>query len=108
MVPNFQVSTACVSCNPPDLDSSKFTPLLWRPLNYLLNLPNYNFDIHQLANQNSAVSVINRLCYQALTTYHPNVFTRILSLSEGRASIAWETYNYMILFHPPPPPGNNV
>jgi hypothetical protein len=58
MVPKFQVATACFSCSPLDLNSSKFTPLLWMLLNYLLNLPNYNFNIHQWANKNSAVSVV--------------------------------------------------
>jgi hypothetical protein len=58
MVPKFHVATACFSCSPPDLNSSKWTPLLWRPLNCLLNFPNYNFNIPRQANQNSAVSVI--------------------------------------------------
>jgi hypothetical protein len=30
---------------------------------------------------------------QAFTTHHPNVFTPILSLSEGRANIAWVPSN---------------
>jgi hypothetical protein len=34
MVPKFQVATACFSCSPHVLNSSKFTPILWRPLNY--------------------------------------------------------------------------
>jgi hypothetical protein len=41
------------------------------------------------------------------TTYHPNVFTLILSLSDGRAGTAWEPSNYMMLFLPPPPPPRN-
>jgi hypothetical protein len=36
---------------------------------------------------------------QAFTTHHPNVFTPILSLSEGRAGIAWVPSNKM-LFSP--------
>jgi hypothetical protein len=35
---------------------------------------------------------------QASTTHHPNVFTPILSLSEGRAGIAWEPSNKMLFF----------
>jgi hypothetical protein len=33
---------------------------------------------------------------QASTTHHPNVFTPILSLSEGRAGIAWVPSNKML------------
>jgi hypothetical protein len=32
----------------------------------------------------------------AFTTHHPNVFTPILSLSEGRAGIAWAPSNKML------------
>jgi hypothetical protein len=35
---------------------------------------------------------------QAFTTHHPNVFTPILPLSEGRAGIAWEPSNKMLFF----------
>jgi hypothetical protein len=35
---------------------------------------------------------------QAFTTHHPNVFTPILSLSEGRAGIAWVPSNKMLFF----------
>jgi hypothetical protein len=49
-----------------------------------------------------------RLCYQTLTTYHPDVFTLMLSLLEGRADIAWEPSNYKMLFPPPPPSRNKV
>jgi hypothetical protein len=49
----------------------------------------------------SSKSKFRRLCYQALTTYHPNVSTLILSLSEGRAGIAWEPSNYKMLSPPP-------
>jgi hypothetical protein len=38
---------------------------------------------------------------RASTTHHPNVFTPILSLSEGRAGIAWVPSN-KTLFPPPP------
>jgi hypothetical protein len=33
---------------------------------------------------------------QALTTHHPNFFTLILTLSEGRASIGWVPYDKML------------
>jgi hypothetical protein len=94
MVPKFQVATACLSCSPPDLNSSKFTPLLWSPLNYLT---------FQIKFQHSPISKsqFRRLCYQALTTYHPNIFTLILSLSEGRAGIAWEPSNFYCSFSLP-------
>jgi hypothetical protein len=42
--------------------------------------------------QNSAVSV------SSFSTYHPNVFTPILFLSEGRAGIAWVPSNKMLFF----------
>jgi hypothetical protein len=35
---------------------------------------------------------------QAFTTHHPNVFTPIISLSEGRAGIAWVPSNKMLFF----------
>jgi hypothetical protein len=37
---------------------------------------------------------------QAFTTHHPNVFTLILSLSEGRAGIIWVPSNKMLFFPP--------
>jgi hypothetical protein len=37
---------------------------------------------------------------QAFTTHHPNVFTPILHLSEGRAGIAWVPSNKMLFFPP--------
>jgi hypothetical protein len=33
---------------------------------------------------------------QALTTHHPNFFTLIVTLSEGRASIGWVPYDKML------------
>jgi hypothetical protein len=35
---------------------------------------------------------------QAFTTHHPNVFTPILYLSEGRAGIAWVSSNKMFFY----------
>jgi hypothetical protein len=35
---------------------------------------------------------------QAFTTHHPNVFTPILPLSEGRAGLAWVPSNLMLFF----------
>jgi hypothetical protein len=40
-------------------------------------------------------------CLFETTSYYHNVFTSTLSLSEGRAGIAWETSNKMMLFLPP-------
>jgi hypothetical protein len=71
MFPKFQVPTAYFSCSPPDLSSLKFTPpppLLWRPLNYLLNISNYNFNIHRQENKNSDVSVIKLSLFITLTS----------------------------------------
>jgi hypothetical protein len=34
----FQVVTACLSCSPPNLNSSKFDSLLWRPINQISEL----------------------------------------------------------------------
>jgi hypothetical protein len=41
-----------------------------------------------------------KFCRLCLKTHHPNVFTPILPLSEGRAGIAWVPSN-KILFFPP-------
>jgi hypothetical protein len=37
---------------------------------------------------------------QAFTTHHPNAFTSILSLSEGRVGIAWIPSNKMLFLLP--------
>jgi hypothetical protein len=38
---------------------------------------------------------------QAFSTYHPNVFSFTLSLSEGRPGTAWKPSNNKIFFLPP-------
>jgi hypothetical protein len=43
---------------------------------------------------------ICRLRFKLFTTHHPNVFTLILSLSEGRTDIAWVPSNKMPLASP--------
>jgi hypothetical protein len=96
MVPKLKVAIACFSCCPPDLNSSKFTPLLWRPLNYLLKLPHFNFNIHQEANQNSAVSVIKLSLLITLTSsrlFYPYQ-------KDERALSGNLLTNYKMLFHP--------
>jgi hypothetical protein len=40
-------------------------------------------------------------CLSEATPYHHNVFTFTLFLPEGRAGVAWEPYNKMMLFLPP-------
>jgi hypothetical protein len=42
------------------------------------------------------------------TSYPPNIFTYILFLLEGRAGVAWESSNKVMLFLPPPRPINVV
>jgi hypothetical protein len=34
MLRQFQVATACFSCNPPDFNSSELDSFLWKPPNY--------------------------------------------------------------------------
>jgi hypothetical protein len=77
MVPKFQVATACFSCNPPDLNSSKlhslavkFTKIIYVNTNFEIKAP--------------------RSLSQATVSNHHNVFTFTLLLSEGRAGEAWE------------------
>jgi hypothetical protein len=65
--------------------------VLWRPLNYL------TFQIIISTFINNKIKIPLSLL-QAFTTYHPNVFTLALSLSEGQAGIAWEPSNDKMLF----------
>jgi hypothetical protein len=58
----------------------------------LLNFPDFTSTFRK--------SKFRRLCYQAVTSYHINVFTLILSLLEGRADIAWEPSDNKMLFLP--------
>jgi hypothetical protein len=59
------------------------------PPHKFLNCPHYHFFIRLCANQNSAVFVTS------------NVFTLVLSLSEGRVGVAWEPSK---MISPPPHP----
>jgi hypothetical protein len=43
----------------------------------------------------------NFRCLSEATPYHHNVFTFTLFLPEGRAGVAWEPSNKMMLFLPP-------
>jgi hypothetical protein len=71
----------------------KITPLLWRPLNYLT----FQIIISTYINQKIKITLSLKLLL--LTTL--TLFTLILSLSEGRAGIAWEPCNNKMLSLPP-------
>jgi hypothetical protein len=43
---------------------------------------------------------INIPLSQAFTAYHPKIFTVIISLSEGRPGIAWDSSNDNMFFLP--------
>jgi hypothetical protein len=62
-------------------------PLLWMPPIYLFS----KLSIKQSEIQNSTV------CFKPPSYYH-NVFTFTLFLPEGRAGVAWELSNKMMLF----------
>jgi hypothetical protein len=47
---------------------------------------------------NESLNQIQPSLSQAFTTRHPNVFTPILTLSEGQAGIAWAPSNKMLFF----------
>jgi hypothetical protein len=59
-----------------------------------LDFPNYRFNINYI---NKKIKILLFLS-EAFTSYYLNVFILILSLSEGRAGIAWETSNNKTLF----------
>jgi hypothetical protein len=56
-----------------------------------------NFHIISTLSNESRNKILPSLS-QAFTTHHPNVFTPILSLSEGQAGIAWVPSNKMLFF----------
>jgi hypothetical protein len=56
-----------------------------------------NFQIISTLSNESWNKILPSLS-QAFTTHHPNVFTPILSLSEGRAGIAWVPSNKILFF----------
>jgi hypothetical protein len=56
-----------------------------------------NFQITSTLSNESWNKILPSL-FQAFTAHHPNVFTLILSLSEGRAGIAWVPSNKMLFF----------
>jgi hypothetical protein len=58
-----------------------------------------NFQIISTLSNESWSKILPSLS-QAFTTRHPNVFTPILSLSEGQAGIAWVPTNKMLFFPP--------
>jgi hypothetical protein len=55
-----------------------------------------NFHIISTLSNESWNKILPSL--SSFSTYHPNVFTPILSLSEGRAGIAWVPSNKMLFF----------
>jgi hypothetical protein len=58
-----------------------------------------NFQIISILSNESWNKILPSLS-QAFTTHHPNVFTPILPLSEGRAVITWVPSNKMLFFPP--------
>jgi hypothetical protein len=88
MVPKFQVATACFSCRPPNFKLIKITPCC--------GCRRFVFQIIDKTIRNSKLR-----CLSEATPYHRNVFTSTLFLPEGRASVAWEPSNKMMLFLSP-------
>jgi hypothetical protein len=84
MLPKFQVATACFSCSPPNVNSSK-SLLAVGPGNYLTFQITPKFS-------NEKIKILFSLSH-AFAARHPNVFTQILSLLEGRVGITWESCN---------------
>jgi hypothetical protein len=89
MVPKFQVATACFSCSPPNFKLIKTIPCCGC---HQINCPNY---------RKCKLKIRNSGLLEA-TSYHLKVFTFTLFWSEGRAGIAWEPSNKLMLFPPPP------
>jgi hypothetical protein len=80
MAPNFQVATACFSCNPPEQNSC-------------------SVNASKLCNSPLIQKIeILRPLSEANTSNHLNIFTSILPFSERRAGEAWEPANKMKLF----------
>jgi hypothetical protein len=85
MVPKFHASHAAL----PVLNSSKLSPLV---------------DAAKLLVFKIIDKVIRKSNFRCLfeaTSYYHNVFTFTLFLSEGRASVAWEPCNKIMLFLSP-------
>jgi hypothetical protein len=75
MVPKFQVTTACFSCSPPDLNSSELLPC--------------RGDRQIISTYTDQKIKIPLFLSQASISYHSNVVTLILALL-GRSGTAWE------------------
>jgi hypothetical protein len=86
MVPKFQVATACFSVVLPILNSSKLPPVVDAAKLIV-------FQIIDKIIRNSKFR-----CLSEATPYYHRVFTFTLFLPEGRAGVAWESYNKMMLF----------
>jgi hypothetical protein len=78
------------------LSLSKFIKIT--PCSRATELVNFQI-ISTLSNESLNTILMSLSLSQAFTTHHPNVFTPILSLSEGRAGIAWVPSKKMIFFH---------
>jgi hypothetical protein len=85
VVPKFQVATACFSCSPLDLNSSKLSSLAVKATKITFSKLCSSPLIQKIK--------IPRPLSQATASNHPNAFTFTLLLSEGRASEAWEPSN---------------
>jgi hypothetical protein len=88
MVPKFQAATACFACSPPDFKLVKITPCC--------ECRRFVFQIIDKTIRNSKFR-----CLSQASPYYHNIFTFTLFLPEGRASVAWEPSNKMVLFLPP-------
>jgi hypothetical protein len=87
MVPKFQVTTACFSCSPPNFELIKIT--------HCCGCCRFNcfFKIIDKTIRNSKF----KIPLSEATPYHHNVFTFTLFLPEGRAGVAWEPSNKIML-----------
>jgi hypothetical protein len=75
-------------CSPPDFKLTKITPCC-----------GCRRFVFKIINKTIRNSKFRRL--SEATPYHHNVFTFTLFLPEGRAGVAWEPSNKMMLFLPP-------
>jgi hypothetical protein len=92
MVPKFQVATACFSCSPPDLNSSKLRSLAVKITKIIY--VNTNFEIKA-----------PRPLSQATASNHSNASTFTLPLTGRTSGRSLGTFSQTTLF---PPPHNKV
>jgi hypothetical protein len=94
MVPQVPSCYFMLLMQPSRFKFNKITPLLWWPLNY------FTFQIITPTHIGHKTKILLLLSH-APSTYHPNVFTPILSLSEGPLGTAYNPSSNKILFLPP-------